>query len=519
MRSLLALSSLALLVACSTDTRTPGSSPADAAGPSLDAGTDAGADPADGGAPDTAADAAVDAGAAIDAGPADSGSPCGALTSCGGECVDLAVDRANCGACGRSCGRLEVCEAERCTCEDTCDGRCVDVFSDPDHCGACGNACGAGTQCLGGVCAARVPGTPGPAPALRVSPEGAACVPMDARQRPDDIELAIDAAGRFYVTMVCDGVPRVVTSTSWGQAYTAPIELPFPNVVALEIAAGGAGQLYAAATTDSGALLFARSDDGGETWDQPRVVDGGPVSVFGAFQMGLSIAVDRHQIVLAVANAERTRVRLWRNDDGGDGAFELVDLAVPPYGADVVIEPETREIWMMGDGASNFVAQRSRDGGRSFRTVHMQRATFQFGNYAVRGQDMFVIGSFHLVGTPNAPQRLQGLMGQFEPFSYGAFDTEPVPETRGGALERDLVLDGGGNVYFTASRGVATDSHSVSIFRVPAGSLVADAEISLGPRNRVQAGTRLHAGLGDGLVLVTYMLGAEVMASVIQFQP
>ena len=74
-------------------------------------------------------------------------------------CVDVDVDRANCGACGNACGDGEVCAAGSCelscTAETTeCSGACRDLDTDRAHCGACGNACGDGQECLAGACAA-----------------------------------------------------------------------------------------------------------------------------------------------------------------------------------------------------------------------------------------------------------------------------------------------------------------------------------------------------------------------------
>src|SRR6516225_6845170 len=63
--------------------------------------------------------------------------PC---SDCGGVCVDLQSDSANCGACGQSCGAGQRCEQGRCaaTCAGLmCDGTCVDAMNDPNNCGAC----------------------------------------------------------------------------------------------------------------------------------------------------------------------------------------------------------------------------------------------------------------------------------------------------------------------------------------------------------------------------------------------
>jgi hypothetical protein len=63
-------------------------------------------------------------------------------TACNGVCVDLDIDRNNCGACGNVCGAGE----------DCCSGECVDVAYSEDNCGHCGHACGAGDTCCAGDC-------------------------------------------------------------------------------------------------------------------------------------------------------------------------------------------------------------------------------------------------------------------------------------------------------------------------------------------------------------------------------
>lgn len=77
-------------------------------------------------------------------------------TACGGRCVSLLSDEANCGACGTTCDALAVCSAGACACAPgatACGATCADLASDTAHCGACGNACGGGEVCNGGACA------------------------------------------------------------------------------------------------------------------------------------------------------------------------------------------------------------------------------------------------------------------------------------------------------------------------------------------------------------------------------
>lgn len=78
------------------------------------------------------------------------------LSRCGRDCVDLTAETANCGACGVSCGRGQVCNQGQCECRPgttLCDGACVTTASDPVHCGGCAGQPSGGTTCATGqVC-------------------------------------------------------------------------------------------------------------------------------------------------------------------------------------------------------------------------------------------------------------------------------------------------------------------------------------------------------------------------------
>ena len=111
------------------------------------------------------------AGVLVGAGVRPAGAQCPAgQTACGGACVDLMTDMANCGACGEVCesGLVGVaCIGGAClrvTCPPALtecgtggeprpyEEHCFDLASDPNNCGACGNACASGA-CTGGACA------------------------------------------------------------------------------------------------------------------------------------------------------------------------------------------------------------------------------------------------------------------------------------------------------------------------------------------------------------------------------
>lgn len=82
-------------------------------------------------------------------------------TNCGGRCVSLTNDPANCGACGAAVGALGACVSGAAVCASDatlCGTACTDFARDPSHCGACNNACPASQLCKTGACTATCDG-------------------------------------------------------------------------------------------------------------------------------------------------------------------------------------------------------------------------------------------------------------------------------------------------------------------------------------------------------------------------
>ncbi|HEY2745652.1 MAG TPA: MXAN_6577-like cysteine-rich protein [Polyangia bacterium] len=77
-------------------------------------------------------------------------------TFCGGRCIFVDNDPANCGGCGMACPGMLACIAGSCGCPQplsNCGDVCVDENVDGNNCGGCGAACVSGMVCSGGSCA------------------------------------------------------------------------------------------------------------------------------------------------------------------------------------------------------------------------------------------------------------------------------------------------------------------------------------------------------------------------------
>jgi len=91
--------------------------------------------------------------------PADTGPSCDAGTAlCGGKCVDIKTDNANCGGCDKKCAADQVCADG--VCSTNCakgmtkcpDGSCYDLTKSATHCGSCSNPCKSDQDCFASAC-------------------------------------------------------------------------------------------------------------------------------------------------------------------------------------------------------------------------------------------------------------------------------------------------------------------------------------------------------------------------------
>ncbi|RWR96118.1 stigma-specific STIG1-like protein 1 [Cinnamomum micranthum f. kanehirae] len=61
---------------------------------------------------------------------------------CNKQCVDVQMDRLNCGVCGNKCKYAETC----------CEGHCVNLSYNDKHCGKCSHSCSKKGSCAYGLC-------------------------------------------------------------------------------------------------------------------------------------------------------------------------------------------------------------------------------------------------------------------------------------------------------------------------------------------------------------------------------
>lgn len=61
---------------------------------------------------------------------------------CKKKCVNVTIDKNNCGKCGKKCKYSEIC----------CKGKCANPMIDRKNCGGCSNKCNKKSSCLYGMC-------------------------------------------------------------------------------------------------------------------------------------------------------------------------------------------------------------------------------------------------------------------------------------------------------------------------------------------------------------------------------
>ena len=405
----------------------------------------------------------VDAGFS-DAGSMDAGQACTPPEMlCGSECVDLTTDE-YCGACDRSCVGEQHCIDQTCQCDydlTDCNGTCVDTFEDVMNCGACNRPCGGGEVCLLGVC--------GPVPTPITSSVSPHLIASGAFIRSLLAEkLAVDASNRIYAAVhVADGV-QILTSTTQGRTFSAPVSTGLSAVQDVAITGGAPGRAYLSAHTTTGFLVFSKTEDGGATWSAPRVVDGGPLDVpefIPAFRP--NIVLHKGHLYVAAVDRDKTEIRVWRSSDDGD-VFEMSSVLFGGVGGNMAVEPNG-DLVMMAE-SQNFLlgVYVSRDRGRTWTSENFIDLQGNVAAYALARPHIYANGGGRML---MGPEVIDGRY-DIQDGTFQAFQFDADVGLGGGLGGAQVALGEDGTVYMGGSRSIMMMETRRSIVRFPPNSLL-----------------------------------------------
>ncbi len=211
-------------------------------------------------------------------------------TVCGKACFDLALDAANCGACGQACGSGFDCRA----------GACVALSTDRLNCGAAGWACQPGESCLSGACTS-----------LQV-----ACFSVDEVRAVEPLDLTAGAAPRATgdgpIALATFGADLWAAASISGSLSRIPID---QGIAPTEYLLGGNDYEYVTAHADRILISNARAGT-------VVIVDPASGGVVGEVPVGSSAGENIKGISFAQVNAVDTAfVSLQGDVVSGDPAL------------------------------------------------------------------------------------------------------------------------------------------------------------------------------------------------------
>ncbi len=316
-------------------------------------------------------------------------------TAANGCEIDSRTSVNNCGACGAVCALpanataacaagacgIGACNAGFANCNmNATDGCEVDTRVDRANCGACGATCGATEACSAGACVPFVTVAP------VVIPNTMNCT---TAQAINGTRVTVDSAGDLTAMFTCNAGSelRFSRSTDAGATWSAAAAIPM---------LAGAGTVNGVAITSQGTTLyiaylraarnwFGVSTDRGATW---TFTDLATTSSLDA----LSIQAYNDNVYVAADLGSTFRV--LRNSTRGVGAFTATNLATATniaYG-DVIVNPLNGDVWIGYDTPSVLVA-RSTDNGATFTAFTTPAGSCFYSDFAIGADVLWAVGS------------------------------------------------------------------------------------------------------------------------------
>ncbi len=287
--------------------------------------------------------------------------------------------------------------------------------------------------------------------------------------------VSLDEAGNIYLALVCGGAVRVVSSADGGATWSAPIATGITLSGEAAVAGGPGGVVHVAAVTTSGAgaLVYTRSVDGGATFSAPVTLD------TNIQTDRLSLAADGDDVyVVDKSWAAGTPLHVYRNHNGGSGAFAMTAVTLDTSYYDVLVNPSNGDVWVATNYPGTIRMRRSTDGGATFGTTYIPPGAMPYGDWAIGGGNIMTAGygSTTVIRVPtSAPTTSNTASGlpyladsKMRAMSANAAgDSVIVSRTSGGAIQLDHLLHGAASV--TGPRTVAAAGSSPGVAILPGG--------------------------------------------------
>ncbi|MGC3998495.1 MAG: putative Ig domain-containing protein [Anaeromyxobacter sp.] len=304
--------------------------------------------------------------------------------------------------------------------------------------------------------------------------------------------VGVDEGQNVYVLMNC-GAVHVAVSRDRGAAYSPPEDLSTGAVAPVSqaaVAGGPAGVAYAVFQASSGHVFLRTTHDAGATWSAPLQLSQVP-----APNVSVSIAASGEDVYVAwYANGGTMTVA--HNHARGQGAFSLTPVAMALTYHDVLLDPDTRQVFAVSDTPVLRV-RASTDQGATFAAVEMPPGQQYYSDWALGNGTIFVVGSYGSTSLHRIPVTALGTSTAIA----------GLPANTAPGNFRAVAADRAGNAYVTSQ--LTTDE--VQLDRLPAGADAFDPPRTLAADSQYPSCAALPDDEG---VAVTYGSGDAVYVTI-----